>query len=200
MNKTWLLQKIQDQLQEAWDTIDLLKADKLLLNSLERICEKCINSYRNNGKILIAGNGGSAADAQHFAGELVSRFHFDRPALSAIALTTDSSILTAIGNDYGYEDVFARQIEAHGRSGDVFIAISTSGNSSNILKAIQTAKAIGLVVIGLTGRSGGKMKDMCDVCLCAPSDSTPRIQECHLFFEHTLCACIEESLFGELRK
>ena len=200
MNKTWLLQKIQDQLQEAWDTIDLLKADKLLLNSLERICEKCIKSYRNNGKILIAGNGGSAADAQHFAGELVSRFHFDRPALSAIALTTDSSILTAIGNDYGYEDVFARQIEAHGRSGDVFIAISTSGNSSNILKAIQTAKAIGLVVIGLTGRSGGKMKDMCDVCLCAPSDSTPRIQECHLFFEHTLCACIEESLFGELRK
>ena len=200
MNKTWLLQKIQDQLQEAWDTIDLLKADKLLLNSLERICEKCINSYRNNGKILIAGNGGSAADAQHFAGELVSRFHFDRPALSAIALTTDSSILTAIGNDYGYEDVFARQIEAHGRSGDVFIAISTSGNSSNILKAIQTAKAIGLVVIGLTGRSGGKMKDMCDVCLCAPSDSTPRIQECHLFFEHTLCACIEESLFGELRR
>lgn len=200
MNKTWLLQKIQDQLQEAWATIDLLKADKLLLNSLERICEKCIKSYRNNGKILIAGNGGSAADAQHFAGELVSRFHFDRPALSAIALTTDSSILTAIGNDYGYEDVFARQIEAHGRSGDVFIAISTSGNSSNILKAIQTAKAIGLVVIGLTGRSGGKMKDMCDVCLCAPSDSTPRIQECHLFFEHTLCACIEESLFGELRK
>ena len=200
MNKTWLLQKIQDQLQEAWATIDLLKADKLLLNSLERICEKCIKSYRNNGKILIAGNGGSAADAQHFAGELVSRFHFDRPALSAIALTTDSSILTAIGNDYGYEDVFARQIQAHGRSGDVFIAISTSGNSSNILKAIQTAKAIGLVVIGLTGRSGGKMKDMCDVCLCAPSDSTPRIQECHLFFEHTLCACIEESLFGELRK
>ena len=200
MNKTWLLQKIQDQLQEAWATIDLLKADKLLLNSLERICEKCIKSYRNNGKILIAGNGGSAADAQHIAGELVSRFHFDRPALSAIALTTDSSILTAIGNDYGYEDVFARQIEAHGRSGDVFIAISTSGNSANILKAIQTAKAIGLVVIGLTGSSGGKMKDMCDICLCAPSDSTPRIQECHLFFEHTLCACIEESLFGELRK
>ena len=113
---------------------------------------------------------------------------------------TDSSILTAIGNDYGYEDVFARQVQAHGRSGDVFIAISTSGNSPNILKAIETAKAIGLVVIGLTGQSGGKMKAMCDVCLCAPSDSTPRIQECHLFFEHTLCACIEESLFGDLKK
>jgi D-sedoheptulose 7-phosphate isomerase len=115
-------------------------------------------------------------------------------------LTTDSSILTAIGNDYGYEDVFARQIQAHGRLGDIFIAISTSGNSANILKAIQTAKSIGLVVIGLTGRSGGEMKAMCDICLCAPSDSTPRIQECHLFLEHTLCACIEESLFGNLRK
>ncbi len=178
---------------------DLLQ-DLNLLKNLETALNACLLAYGKNGKILIAGNGGSSADAQHFAAELVSRFHFDRPALSAIALTTDSSILTAIGNDYGFEDLFARQIQAHGRPGDVFIAISTSGNSPNIIKAINTAKAIGLVVIGLTGKSGGKMKDMCDVCLCAPSDSTPRIQECHLFFEHTLCACIEESLFGELRK
>lgn len=178
----------------------ILQNDKNFHNSLEASIKICINAYGTANKILIAGNGGSAADAQHFAGELVSRFNFDRPPLSAIALTTDSSILTAISNDYGYEDVFARQIQAHGRTGDVFIAISTSGNSPNILKAIETAKSIGLVVIGLTGRSGGKMKDMCDVCLCAPSDSTPRIQECHLFFEHTLCACIEESLFGDLRK
>ena len=178
----------------------IMKNDEGVLKCLEASVKACINAYGTGNKILIAGNGGSAADAQHFAGELVSRFHFDRPALSAIALTTDSSILTAIGNDYGYEDVFARQIQAHGRSGDVFIAISTSGNSANILKAIQAAKAIGLIVIGLTGLSGGKMKVMCDVCLCAPSDLTPRIQECHLFFEHTLCACIEESLFGELRK
>ena len=190
----------QTHLQESINTQSILLSDSKIAEEFERVLKACIKTYQNNGKRLIAGNGGSAADAQHFAGELVSRFHFDRPALSAIALTTDSSILTAIGNDYGYADVFARQIEAHGRSGDVFIAISTSGNSANILKAIQTAKAIGLVVIGLTGRSGGKMKDMCDVCLCAPSDSTPRIQECHLFFEHTLCACIEESLFGELRK
>ena len=194
------IKMILEQVNELTQVNQKMLSDKLLISKLVDVSSICINTFKKDGKILIAGNGGSAADAQHFAGELVSRFHFDRPALSAIALTTDSSILTAIGNDYGYEDVFARQIQAHGRSGDVFIAISTSGNSANILKAVQTAKAIGLVVIGLTGRSGGKMKDMCDVCLCAPSDSTPRIQECHLFFEHTLCACIEESMFGELRK
>ena len=178
----------------------VMQTDKDVLELLDSSLKICINAYGTGNKIVIAGNGGSAADAQHFAGELVSRVNLDRPAVSAIALTTDSSILTAIGNDYGYEDVFARQIQAHGRAGDVFIAISTSGNSPNILKAIEAAKSIGLVVIGLTGRSGGKMKNMCDVCLCAPSDSTPRIQEYHLFFEHTLCACIEESLFGDLRK
>ena len=194
------IKMILEQVDELTQVNQKMFSDKLLISKLAEVSSICINTFKKDGKLLIAGNGGSAADAQHFAGELVSRFLFDRPALSAIALTTDSSILTAIGNDYGYEDVFARQIQAHGRSGDVFIAISTSGNSANILKAIQTAKAIGLVVIGLTGRSGGKMKDMCDVCLCAPSDSTPRIQECHLFIEHTLCACIEESLFGELRK
>ena len=194
------IKMILEQVDERTQVNQKMFSNKLLISKLAEVSSICINTFKKDGKLLIAGNGGSAADAQHFAGELVSRFLFDRPALSAIALTTDSSILTAIGNDYGYENVFARQIQAHGRSGDVFIAISTSGNSANILKAIQTAKAIGLVVIGLTGRSGGKMKDMCDVCLCAPSDSTPRIQECHLFFEHTLCACIEESLFGELRK
>ncbi len=190
----------QTQLQESFAVKSGLLVDSTIAEKFVIAHKACLQTYFNKGKILIAGNGGSAADAQHFAGELVSRFYFDRPALSAIALTTDSSILTAIGNDYGYEDVFARQLQAHGRSGDVFIAISTSGNSPNILKAIETAKAIGLVVIGLTGQSGGKMKAMCDVCLCAPSDSTPRIQECHLFFEHTLCACIEESLFGDLKK
>lgn len=194
------IKMILEQVDELTQVNQKMFSDKLLISKLAEVSSICINTFKKDGKLLIAGNGGSAADAQHFAGELVSRFLFDRPALSAIALTTDSSILTAIGNDYGYEDVFARQIQAHGRSGDVFIAISTSGNSANILKAIQTAKAIGLVVIGLTGRSGGKMKDMCDVCLCAPSESTPRIQECHLFFEHILCACIEESLFGELRR
>ena len=195
-----VLEIFKTHLKETISAQTILLSDPKMVENFEHANDACLKTYLNQGKILIAGNGGSAADAQHFAGELVSRFNFDRPPLSAIALTTDSSILTAIGNDYGYEDVFARQIQAHGRAGDVLIAISTSGNSPNILKAIEAAKSIGLVVIGLTGRSGGKMKDMCDVCLCAPSDSTPRIQECHLFFEHTLCACIEESLFGDLRK
>lgn len=194
------LAMFQAQLRESIAAQSSLLANTGIAAVFETACKACLSTYRSQGKILIAGNGGSAADAQHFAGELVSRFYFDRPALSAIALTTDASVLTAIGNDCGYEDVFARQVQAHGRIGDVFIAISTSGNSANILKAIQVAHAIGMVVIGLTGSDGGKMKQLCDICLCAPSDSTPRIQECHLVIEHSLCACIEDALFGELRK
>ena len=167
-----------------------------LCNTLEAVCKLCVTTYRNGNKILVAGNGGSAADAQHFAGELVSRFHFDRPPLSAIALTTDTSILTAIGNDYGYQDVFSRQIIANGRQGDLFIGISTSGNSENILKAIEASRKIGIKVIGLTGQPGGKMKELCDYCLCVPSSSTPRIQECHLVLEHTICAFVEQEIFG----
>ena len=193
------IQMFTQQLQASIAAQLELLGDASVAQAFAASCSACLATYRASGKILIAGNGGSAADAQHFAGELVSRFYFDRPALSAIALTTDSSILTAIGNDYGYEDVFSRQVQAHGKLGDVFIAISTSGNSPNILKAIEVAKAQGLTVIGLTGRSGGRVKDLCDICLCAPSDSTPRIQECHLIIEHTLCACIEETLFGQLR-
>jgi D-sedoheptulose 7-phosphate isomerase len=189
----------QSQLRATLVAQSILLSDVYIAKEFECAFEECLRTYKSQGKILIAGNGGSAADAQHFAGELVSRFYFDRPPLAAIALTTDSSILTAIGNDYGYEDVFARQVQALGRKGDVFIAISTSGNSPNILRAVEAAKSIGLVVIGLTGRTGGKLKALCDVCLCAPSDSTPRIQECHLVLEHILCACIEESLFGHQR-
>lgn len=168
-------------------------------STMNAVSDACVAAYERGNKLLVAGNGGSAADAQHFAGELVSRFYFDRPALSAIALTTDTSILTAIGNDYGYRDVFSRQVQAHGRGGDVFFAISTSGNSENILRAIEVAKALGLVVVGLTGGTGGAMKALCDFCLCAPSPSTPRIQECHLVIEHTICAAIEQRLFGAKR-
>ena len=187
-------------LNASIESLVRLSEDDCVCLSVERAGAACIDAYNLGRKVLIAGNGGSAADAQHFAGELVSRFYFDRPALAAIALTTDSSILTAIGNDYGYLDVFSRQVEALGCAGDVFIAISTSGNSANILKAVQSAKAKGLVVVGLTGRGGEKLKELCDICICAPSDSTPRIQECHLVIEHTICACIEETLFGSLRK
>jgi D-sedoheptulose 7-phosphate isomerase len=190
---------LTDCVAEAQRTVTALAQNAALLNDVERCTQACIATLRAKGKILIAGNGGSAADAQHFAGELVSRFYFDRPALAAVALTTDTSVLTAIGNDYGYEEVFARQIQALGLPGDVFIAISTSGNSPNILKALTQARQQGLTTIGLTGRSGGKMKALCDICICAPSDSTPRVQECHLVLEHALCACIEEELFGSQR-
>ncbi|MFZ6864749.1 D-sedoheptulose-7-phosphate isomerase [Undibacterium sp. Ji67W] len=164
---------------------------------LHQISEVCTLAYKSGKKLLIAGNGGSAADAQHFAGELVSRFFFDRPALPAIALTTDSSILTAIGNDYGYDQLFARQIEAHGNEGDVFIGLSTSGNSPNILKGLHVAKSRGMITIGWTGQVGGKMLEICDHIIRVPSGSTPRIQEVHGLIGHCICAYIEREIFGD---
>jgi D-sedoheptulose 7-phosphate isomerase len=149
--------------------------------------------------LLIAGNGGSAADAQHIAAEFVSRFNFDRPGLPALALTTDTSILTAVGNDYGYEQLFRRQIEANGIGGDVFLGISTSGNSPNILQALEAARLKGMTTFGLTGDTGGKMRELCDFCLCVPSSDTPRIQEAHILIGHTLCAMVELALFEDLR-
>lgn len=158
-----------------------------------------VAALRAGNKLLFAGNGGSAADAQHWAGELVSRFYFDRPGLSAIALTTDTSILTAIGNDYGYDYVFARQIEALAHAGDVFFAISTSGNSKNILRAIKAARARGVKTIGFTGQSGGAMAEQCDLCFKVPSGETPHIQEGHEFLGHLLCGLIEHEMFGQDR-
>lgn len=154
-----------------------------------------VKALRSGRKLLFAGNGGSAADAQHWAGELVSRFYYDRPGLPAIALTTDTSILTAIGNDYGYDYVFARQVEALGQQGDVLIAISTSGNSRNVARAIEAAHEKRMVVIGFTGEGGGKMADLCDLCFRVPSGETPRIQEGHEALGHLLCALIEAEMF-----
>lgn len=154
-----------------------------------------VTSLRGGHKLLFAGNGGSAADAQHWAGELVSRFYYDRPGLPAIALTTDTSILTAVGNDYGYDYVFARQVEALGQEGDVFLAISTSGNSRNIVRAIEAAREKRMVVIGFTGQGGGQMAGLCDLCFCVPSSETPRIQEGHEALGHLLCALIEAEMF-----
>ena len=157
--------------------------------------DTCVTALRDGRKLMFAGNGGSAADAQHWAGELVSRFYYDRPGLPAIALTTDTSILTAIGNDYGYDYTFARQIEALGQAGDVFIAISTSGNSPNIIRAVEAAKARGVKVIGFTGLGGGKLAPLSDLCFRVPSDETPRIQEGHEFIGHLLCGLIEQEMF-----
>lgn len=158
-----------------------------------------IDRYQAGSKLLIAGNGGSAADAQHIAAEFVSRFNFDRPGLPALALTTDTSILTAVGNDYGYDQLFRRQVEANGQAGDVFLGISTSGNSPNILLALEAARLKGITTFGLTGQSGGKMRELCDYCLCVPSGDTPRIQEAHIVIGHILCAMVELALFEDPR-
>ncbi len=172
-----------------------MAADQELKNRLGHALELCVKALRGGRKIMIAGNGGSAADAQHWAGELVSRFYYDRPGLAAVALTTDSSILTAIGNDYGYDYTFARQVEALGQAGDVLVAISTSGRSRNILRAMDVAEERGIAVIGFTGQSGGDMAGRCAVCFQVPSSETPRIQEGHEFLGHLLCGLIESRMF-----
>lgn len=190
---------IQQQLADAQQAQQRFIADAAAVEALQDICQAATQVYRQQKKILIAGNGGSAADAQHFAGELVSRFFFDRPALPAIALTTDTSIMTAIGNDYGYETLFSRQVAAHGQPGDMLIVLSTSGNSPNILAALQLARENGITTVGLTGEGGGKMVDLCDLIIKVPSTVTPRIQEVHELICHTVCAYIEQQLFGQQR-
>ncbi len=185
---------IADEFGKALANMQAMAADAALTQQVMLAAASCVGSLRDGGKLLFCGNGGSAADAQHWAGELVSRFYYDRPGLAAIALTTDSSILTAIGNDYGYDYTFARQVEALGRGGDVLIAISTSGNSPNVLRAAEAAKARGMHVIGFTGRGGGKLSTLSDTCFRIPSEETPRIQEGHEFLGHLLCALIEAEM------
>ena len=186
---------ISAQISEAQRIMSAMLADEVLLATMVTATEACIGCMKCGGKILLAGNGGSAADSQHIAGELVSRFAFDRPGFPAIALTTDTSILTAIGNDYGYEKLFARQVQAHGNKGDVFIGYSTSGKSPNILSAFEEARAKGLVCIGMTGNRGGLMRELCDYLFEVPSSDTPKIQEGHLVLGHILCGLIEDQLF-----
>jgi D-sedoheptulose 7-phosphate isomerase len=153
-------------------------------------------AYGKGNKVMLAGNGGSAADSQHIAAELVSRFFYDRPGLSAMALTTDTSIITAIGNDYGFDKLFERQVEAYGVSGDIFIGISTSGNSENILKAVHAAKKKGIYTICFSGKTGD-LKKYVDIPICVPSDVTPFIQECHITIGHLICAMVEKEIFVE---
>ena len=164
--------------------------------AVQAMADAVVLALRTGGKVLFLGNGGSAADAQHLAAELVGRFAKERAALPALALSVNTSILTAIGNDYGYDRVFERQLEALARPGDVVVGISTSGNSPNVLKAIERAKAMGCRTIGMTGRKGGKLAGMVDICFRAPSDDTPRIQEVHITAGHIMCALVEEALFG----
>jgi D-sedoheptulose 7-phosphate isomerase len=186
---------IQNSFIGSQQMLERMMHDELLINNLEEIAKTSVDCLKNGGKILLAGNGGSAADAQHIAGELVSRFEFDRPGLPAIALTTDTSILTAIGNDYGYEKLFGRQVQALGNKGDIFIGFSTSGRSKNILNALEESRRKGLISVGFGGDAGGLLPDLCDHLLLVPAQTTPKIQEGHLILGHILCGLIESSLF-----
>ena len=188
-------QFINDGLTQTLATLTALAADTAALRSLESAAGACIVSLRAGGKILFAGNGGSAADAQHLAAELVSRFAYDRPALPAVAITTDTSLLTAIGNDYGYEKLFSRQVQALGCKGDVLVAFSTSGRSPNILTALAEARSRGLFTVGMTGSQGQEMGAYCDALIRVPSSSTSKIQEGHIVLGHILCGLIERAIF-----
>lgn len=188
---------VREQLGEALDVLRSVHADAAIHASLAEAASNTTQSLRAGKKLMIAGNGGSAADAQHLAAEFVSRLCDDRPALRAIALTTDTSALTAIGNDYGFDRVFARQLEAIGQQGDIFLGISTSGNSPNILRALEQARAMGIRTIGLTGQTGGKMQPLCDLCICVPSTVTMHIQEAHLALEHIFCLLVERMFFRQ---
>lgn len=188
---------IKEHFQESILVKEQILKDENLITLIKNASLEVIKAYKNGNKTLLAGNGGSAADAQHIAGEFVSRFYFDRPGIASIALTTDTSILTAIGNDYGYENLFARQVQAQGVKGDIFISISTSGNSKNILKALELCKQKEIISIGLSGASGGAMNELCDYCIKVPSTCTPRIQEAHILIGHIICAIVEEELFGK---
>lgn len=193
--ETGMNQFVQSEFDKTLANFQTMANDPALRAQIGEAVALCVSALKDGKKILFAGNGGSAADAQHWAGELVSRFYYDRPGLPAIALTTDTSILTAIGNDYGYDYTFARQIEALGQQGDVFVAISTSGRSKNIMRALDASEAKGVRVIGFTGKGGGDMLERCDICFRIPSDETPRIQEGHEFIGHLLCALIESEMF-----
>ena len=188
---------IKDQIKKSYETKQTIYSSEELLNKIQEVCELCVELYKGGNKTILAGNGGSAADAQHIAAELVGRYGFDRPSIPSLALTTDTSNLTAIGNDYGYDMIFSRQLEGMGQAGDIFIGISTSGNSKNIIKAFEVAKSKNITTIALTGRDGGEMGKMADIALIVPSDSTPRIQESHILIGHIICDIIEKEIFGE---
>jgi D-sedoheptulose 7-phosphate isomerase len=173
------------------------EAARTLAEPVAAAAERLLTALRAGHKVLLCGNGGSAADAQHIAAELVGRYTRERRGLPAIALTTDTSALTAIGNDYGFDRIFARQVEALGQSGDVLIAISTSGNSPNVLQAVEKARGMGVVTVGLAGRGGGALRTASDLCIVAPHDETARIQELHITIGHILCDLVEAALVGE---
>jgi D-sedoheptulose 7-phosphate isomerase len=182
---------------ESSITVKQLLLNSDIVSGMARVSEILVEAFQKGYKPLLFGNGGSAADAQHIAAEFVGRFAFDRPPLPALALSVNTSAVTAIGNDYGFDLLFARQIEALGHAGDVAIGISTSGNSANVLQGMAVAKKMGMHTVALTGADGGKLKRAVDYCLCAPSNDTPRIQECHILIGHIISELVEETIFHE---
>ena len=191
-----LKNEIISKIQESIAVKERIIACSALLENIEKAADVIVSAYQNNKKVLLAGNGGSAADAQHIAAEFSGRFYFDRQPLPAEALHVNTSFLTAVANDYSYDEVYARMVKASGAEGDVFIGISTSGNSENIIRAIEIARQKGMYVIGFTGESGGKMKTCCDCLLNVPSNDTPRIQEAHITVAHIICEFVEKRLFS----
>ena len=182
-------------LSASRDVVSAAIADDQFVETIVQVSALVTSCIRSGGKVLFAGNGGSAADAQHIAGEFVSRLNYDRDPIAGIALTTDSSVLTAIGNDYGYEHVFARQVRGLGRAGDILVAISTSGRSPNILAAVAAAKNVGIHTVGFSGSGSTKLAQCCDIVLRAPSTATPLIQQVHIMAAHAICELVETALF-----
>jgi len=190
-------QRVSASIRASISVMELLLTNNEVVSATAKVSELLVGALDKGNKVLLFGNGGSAADAQHIAAEFVGRFAFDRPALPALALSVNTSCVTAIGNDYGFDLVFSRQIEALARPGDMAIGISTSGNSSNVLHGLSVARKMGLCTVALTGCTGGKLKTAVDYCICAPSNKTPRIQECHILIGHIISELVEETIFHE---
>jgi len=186
---------IEKSIKDSINTKQKILDNKALLKTVQQAADQMVSVFKNDGKVLFCGNGGSAADAQHLAAELSGRFYYDRPPLFAEALHVNTSYLTAVANDYSYDEIFARLVKAKGRKGDMLFCLSTSGNSKNILRAIKVADEIGMITVGLTGESGGAMKQACEYLVNVPSNDTPRIQEAHILLGHIVCEIVESTLF-----
>ena len=186
---------IRTRIQASADLKRSLLAEQALLDTVEKVVNRIVECYRNGGKVLWCGNGGSAADAQHLAAELSGRFYYDRPPLFSEALHVNTSYITAVANDYSYDVIYSRLVEAMGKKDDIVIGLSTSGNSGNVIKALEKARSLHMTTVGFTGNGGGKMKPFCDHLIAIPSSDTPRIQECHMLLGHTICELVELRLF-----
>ena len=185
------------EIDKSRRVMEKLLSSEQILTTLETVAEVCVDALHSDGKILFCGNGGSAADCQHLAGDLLSRLNFDRPGLASMALTTDSAVMTGIGDDYGYERLFARQVEALGREGDVLVGVSTSGHSPSVLEGLKAAREKGMATVGLTGNDGGEMTKLCEYLIIVPSKEKSKIQEGHIVLGHVLCGLIESTMFAE---